>query len=165
MEKQPMKKLAVPVLMLAAAFSAQAGSFEDYAHVVSVQEKYETTSQQPRLVCDNNGQPNANSGPGVGTVIGAVAGGLLGAQVGKGNGRTAAAAVGAVTGALTGNHLENSGSSPGQRCFQVADNPVTRVIGYNVTYEYSGRTFTEFSPTPPNGDSLGVRVNLMPVSH
>lgn len=157
-----MKKTTAAALMLFATFAAQAGSFEDYARVVAVQEKYDTTSQPRRVVCDNNGQPAATNGPGLGAVIGAVAGGLLGAQVGQGNGRTAAAAVGAATGALTGNHLENGSANQGRNCYQTADTYGGRVTGYNVTYEYAGRTFTEFSPYPPNGDTIKVRVNLMP---
>jgi hypothetical protein len=33
-----------------------------------------------------------------------------------------------------------------------------------VTYEYNGRTFTDFFPSAPNGDTIKVRVNLMPSS-
>jgi uncharacterized protein YcfJ len=156
-----MKKTTVAALLLCAAFTAQAASFEDFARIVAVQEKYDTTTPQRRVICDN-GQAAASSGPGVGALIGAVAGGLLGAQVGKGDGRTAAAAVGAAAGALTGNHLENSPANAGRNCYQAADSYGARVIGYNVTYEYAGRTFTEFSPYAPNGDTLRVRVNLMP---
>lgn len=156
-----MKKTTVAALMLCAAFTAQAASFEDFARIVAVQEKYDTTSQQRRVICDN-GQAATSSGPGVGALIGAVAGGLLGAQVGRGDGRTAAAAVGAATGALAGNHLENGTANAGRNCYQTVDNYGGRVIGYNVTYEYAGRTFTEFSPYAPNGDTIKVRVNLMP---
>lgn len=155
-----MKKTAV-ALMLCAAFTAQAASFEDYARIVGVQEKFDTTSQQRRVVCDN-GPGAGSSGPGVGALLGAVAGGLLGAQVGKGDGRTAAAAVGAATGALAGNHLENRPANDGGNCYQTADGYGGRVIGYTVTYEYAGRTFTEFSPTVPNGDTIRVRVNVLP---
>ena len=62
-----MKKLAA-LLILAATFSAQAATYEDYARVLSVQEKY-ASSGQPRQVC--NGGSNS-SGLGMGTVIGAV---------------------------------------------------------------------------------------------
>lgn len=156
-----MKRTTAAALMLCAAFTAQAASFEDYARIVAVQEKYDTTSQPRRVVCDN-GPAGASNGPGVGTLIGAVAGGLLGAQVGKGDGRTAAAAVGAATGALAGNHLENNTANAGRNCYQTADDYNPRVVGYNVTYEYAGRTFTEFSPYAPNGDTFKVRVSLMP---
>lgn len=138
--------------------AANAVTFEDYARVVSVREQYEQGSQ--RRVC-NSAQP-ANSGPGVGTAIGAVAGGLLGAQVGKGNGRVAASAAGAVTGALAGNYLENNRSSGGEDCYY--ETTGGRLIGYAVTYEYNGRTFTNTFSTPPRGDSLPIQVNLSPVT-
>lgn len=158
-----MKKTAA-ALMFVCAFSANAASYEDYARVISVQEKIERTNQRHQ-VCDG-GQAQSSNSIGAGTVIGAVAGGLLGAQVGKGNGRTAAAAVGAATGAMAGNHLENNSTgnrSASGNCY-MADDYGTRTAGYNVTYEYQGRTFTESFPNPPNGDTVKVRVNLMPTT-
>lgn len=157
-----MKKTAA-VVMLCAAFAAQAANFEDYARVVAVQEKYATGNQR-RVVCEPTGQAAPTSGPGVGALIGAVAGGVLGAQVGKGDGRIAAASVGAATGALAGNHLENNGAAGASRNCYESEGSGGRVIGYDVTYEYGGRTFTEHSPKPPSGDSIKVRVNVMPTS-
>lgn len=144
------------LLMLAMCATAQAASFDDTARVLSVEEKTSQTNQR-RQVCDD--AQATSTTPGVGTLIGAVAGGVLGAQVGKGNGRTAAAATGAVVGALTGNHLEKSTSGAAVNCYQ-ADDYVTRVIGYTVTYDYNGRVFTQFMPAAPTGDTLKVRVNL-----
>jgi uncharacterized protein YcfJ len=151
-----MKKTTI-ALLLCFAFSANAASFEDSARVLSVQEKT-TQSNNRHQVCD--GDQATSSGPGVGTLIGAVAGGLLGAQVGQGNGRVAASAGGAVVGALTGNHLENNNQG-GRNCY-MADDYQTRVVGYNVSYEYQGRTFTDFFQNAPNGDTIKVRVNLTP---
>ena len=34
--------------------------------------------------------------------------------------------------------------------------------GYTVTYEYAGRTFTEYRNRPPTGDTIKVRVNVVP---
>ena len=153
-------KKSVTVLLLVASFAANAASFDDFARVVSVQERVERTNNR-RQVCDG-GQGQSSNTIGAGTVIGAVAGGLLGSQVGKGNGKVAAAAVGAATGAMTGNRLENnSGRSASGNCY-MTDDYGTRVAGYNVTYEYQGRTFSEYMPTPPNGDTVKVRVNLLP---
>ena len=149
-----MKKTAV-LLMLAVSATTQAASFDDTARVLSVEEKTSQSTQR-RQVCEDAQATSAM--PGVGTVIGAVAGGVLGAQVGKGNGRTAAAATGAVVGALTGNHLGKGGSA-GRNCY-ASNEYETRVIGYTVTYDYNGRVFTQFMPTPPSGDTLKVRVNL-----
>jgi uncharacterized protein YcfJ len=154
-----MKAIVASLLVLAAS-AAQAASFEDFARVVAVQEKYDTKPQK-RVVCEPSGQAAPSSGPGVGTLIGAVAGGLLGAQVGRGDGRTAAAAVGAATGALAGNHLENNSANASRNCYETQEY-AGRVVGYSVTYEYAGRTFTEHSPTAPTGDTMRVRVNLLP---
>lgn len=159
-------KFTVTTLLLITAFAANAGSFEDYARVISVQERYSSTGQR-RQVCNNSGSSNQESSSnfGVGTAVGAVAGGLLGAQVGKGNGRTAAAAVGAVTGALVGNHVSsnnNSNPSGSQNCYMTDGD--TRISGYSVTYEYNGRSFTDVFPTAPRGDSIKVRVSLMATS-
>ena len=97
-----MKKSAL--LILAATVSAQAATYEDYARVLSVQEKYGSSSQ-PRKVCDGGG--SNSSGLGMGTVIGAVSGGLLGNTVGHKSGKVAAAAVGAATGAVAGPDIQN----------------------------------------------------------
>ena len=80
-------KFTVTTLLLITSFAANAGSFEDYARVISVQERYSSTGQR-RQVCNNSGSSNQESSSnfGVGTAVGAVAGGLLGAQVGKGIG-------------------------------------------------------------------------------
>lgn len=152
-------KKTTAVLMLVATVSAgavNAASFEDNARVLGVQEKL-SQSNNRHQVCD--GDQATSGGPGVGTLIGAVAGGLLGAQVGQGNGRVAASAGGAVVGALAGNKLENN--QGGRNCY-MADDYQSRVIGYNVTYEYQGRTFTDFFQNAPSGDNIKVRVNLMP---
>ena len=144
------------LLMLAMCTTAQAASFDDTARVLSVEEKTSQTNQR-RQICDD--AQATSTTPGVGTLIGAVAGGVLGAQVGKGNGKTAAAATGAVVGALTGNHLEKSTSGAASKCYQ-ADDFVTRVIGYTVTYDYNGRVFTQFMSAAPTGDTIKVKVVL-----
>lgn len=154
-----MKKLFLLGAM-ALAGVAQAASYDDVARVVGVQERYDN-NQATRTVCD--GPAQGQNTVGIGTVLGTVAGGIIGAQVGKGNGRVAGAAVGAAAGAVTGNRLENSDSANagGRNCYQA--NTGGRVIGYTVTYEYQGRTFSEYAPNPPMGDTMKVRVSVMPV--
>lgn len=144
-------KIIVSLLLVAGC--VQAATYEDWARVVDSQPQYDQPSR--RQVC--NGSGSGSSGPGVGTAIGAVAGGLLGSQVGKGNGRVAAAAGGAVVGALSGNYIENKNSNGGN-CY--TEESGGRINGYRVTYDYAGRTFTEVFQTPPQGDSIRVRVNV-----
>jgi uncharacterized protein YcfJ len=95
-----------------------------------------------------------------GTLLGGVAGGLLGSTIGSGDGRVAAAAAGAAIGALVGNSADER-NRPGvavpqqvQRC-QTVDNYRQGITGYNVTYSYRGREYTEFMTYDP-----GPRVSL-----
>ncbi len=159
-----MKKIAA-LLILAATFSAQAATYEDYGRVISVQEKYGTNGQ-PRKVCNGGSGGSGSSGFGVGTVIGAASGGLLGHTVGHKSGNVATTAVGAVVGAVAGTAIENgmnNNVNNGRDCYMVNDQQ-PRVIGYDVTYEYGGRQLTDYFQTPPNGDTIRIRVNTMPSS-
>lgn len=159
------KKLIATVtatIAVITAIPAQAASFEDNARVLSVQEQYDGGGQ--RRVCNQApAQNNSNFEFGAGTVVGAVAGGLLGAQVGKGNGRVAASAVGAATGAVAGTAIQgrnNSNNQGEQNCYY--ENNGGRLVGYRVTYEYRGMTFTDMFRNPPMGDTVRVMVNLSP---
>lgn len=128
-----------------------------------------------------------------GAVLGGLAGALLGSQVGKGNGKTAATAVGALAGAIIGDRVDNSpqpifGSTtpttqspqttqvsyPGQqpqpvggqqmvqRC-RTVDNPQNVIQGYNVSYRYAGRTWTDkLAYNPGVGSTMQIRVNITP---
>lgn len=156
-----MKKLRCFALLglCAASMLAQAGSFEDYARVVSVTERYGATGQMVK-VCDGDGGAIGERGV-TGALIGAAAGGLLGSTVGKGNGRVAAAAGGAAVGALVGDRMENNNTGGVQRC-RMVDSGNQRVVGYTVAYEYQGRTYTENVPFNP-GENMRVRVNVAPV--
>lgn len=163
-----MKSILLFTLTAAATLSANAASFEDYARVIDVQERYagSTPSGGSRTVCEPVQQAQSND-YGAGTAIGAVAGGLIGSQVGKGNGRIAGAAVGAATGAMAGHYVEGRNQQPQQRCYQTSDGysngySLRRPSSYTVTYEYAGRTFTENRSRPPSGDTIRVRVNVSP---
>lgn len=156
-------------LLALSSLMAQASDYEDVARVVSVSERT-SGSSQPRRECDSYSGGSQERGL-AGAGIGGVAGGLLGAQVGKGNGKVAAAAVGAVAGALVGDRIQNNGAQGGTRCTTV-DNYTTRVVGYNVTYEYNGNTYSDYVSTagysnagyaPNPGDTIRVRVHLTPV--
>ena len=73
---------------------------------------------------------------------------------------------------MVGHYMEgqyNQPSQPQQRCYQTNDGYSNgydgggrRPIGYTVTYEYAGRTFTENTSRPPQGDTIRVRVNINP---
>ncbi|MEY3202175.1 MAG: hypothetical protein RIR70_1725 [Pseudomonadota bacterium] len=151
---------------------ASAAEFEDSARVLSVREKTERVNT-PREECTTETVTTTSSAPAsgerdlTGAVIGGLAGALLGSQVGKGNGKAAGAAVGAATGAIVGDRVSNSGSSGAssspqtiQRC-RTIDSWQTRSLGYEVTYEYHGRTYTETLPFAP-GNRLRLHVQVSP---
>lgn len=155
------KRFAVLVLCSAPVL-AGAASFDDYARVLNVSERIENYNQ-PRQECAQGDTMGAPGERGVsGAVIGGVAGALLGSQVGRGNGQVAAAAVGAATGALVGDRVQNTGPGtyPVQRC-RMVDNYISRVVGYTVSYEYQGKSYTDNVSFNP-GDTMRVRVNVSP---
>ena len=80
-----MKIQILTVLAIACATGTQAASFDDYARVINVQERYSgsTPASGTRTVCEPGQQVQSNN-YGAGTAIGAIAGGLIGSQVGKG---------------------------------------------------------------------------------
>lgn len=157
--------LIAGLLGAAVASASPAVQFRDWARVVSSSPRYEQINQ-PRQVCRRETiyVPAAeydNSG----AVIGGIAGGIIGSQVGRGNGQVAAAAIGAATGALVGDRLQGgyyAGSVPRteKRCVSV-DQWQSRLVGYDVVYEYQGRTWNSFMTQAP-GDFVRLQVSLQP---
>ena len=166
-----MKRLGLVSLLATAVVGVHAESFVDRARVRSVEPQYESVSV-PRKECSshwvNERRPVGRHEYG-GAVIGGVAGAVIGNQVGKGHGREAATAVGAVVGALAGDRLANR-----DRWERYEDVPrevttcrtvhevQTRIVGYQVNYEYRGQHFTTLMHENP-GPTLQVRVSVDPV--
>ena len=112
----------------------------------------------------------------VATVIGGIAGAVLGSKVGQGSGQYVGTAVGSMVGGMAGRSIYDSS----QRNRQVTRGTVTvcdpipvgssaggyysgneNLDGYDVTYEYAGRTYqtrTDYHP----GDRIRVRVDVRP---
>ena len=166
-----MKRLVLISLLTAAAFGAQAHTWFDNARVSSVEPQYETVDV-PRQACSSRWVEEPRSAAGReygGAVIGGVAGALLGNRFGRGHGREAATAAGAVLGAFTGDNVANRGrwdrDEPAQRevtsCRNVND-VQTRIVGYQVGYEYRGQHFVTRMAEAP-GPYLQVRVTVDPV--
>ncbi|NYI18339.1 hypothetical protein FHR53_001826 [Xanthomonas arboricola] len=111
------------------------------------------------------GGPNA-SNRGVASVIGGIAGAVLGSQVGGGNGRLVGTAVGTMAGVAAGRSIYEANHRTYQGNVSVCE-PVSyrttreRVDGYDVTYEYAGRTYHTRSDYNP-GDRIRVRVDVRP---
>ena len=166
-----MNRLALVCLLATAAAGARAETYVDNARVRSVDPQYESVSV-PRQECSRQwinetrrvGRHNYG-----GAVIGGVAGALLGNQVGGGHGREAATALGAVVGAFTGDGMANR--DRGEQFEQVPREVTTcrtvnevqsRIVGYQVSYEYRGQQFTTLMRENP-GPTLQVRVSVDPV--
>lgn len=166
-------KLLLSILGLATLPLAASGAeFEDYGRVLRVQPRVEQI-RQPREECRTEyvqvpvQQQQRSSGGGA--VVGAIVGGLLGNQVGHGNGRAAATAAGVIGGAVVGDKLEANGRPPVQQGYQeqavrqcrTVDAIEERTTGYEVTYEYRGRSYTSLMPRDP-GQRVRLHVTVEP---
>lgn len=167
------KRIAAATLLALAAAPAwsQNGYVTDYARVTGATPQYERVNT-PREECWNetvsgSGQRAAGGlGSYAGPVIGGIVGGLLGSQIGGGSGKKVAIGAGAVAGTLVGAHVANgaanaAGPETVQRC-RTVDQWEDRLTGYDVTYQYAGRSYRALLPHEP-GPQLRVRVNVEPV--
>lgn len=101
------------------------------------------------------------------TVIGGVAGALLGSQIGGGDGRYLGTAVGTLVGGAAGRMIyqANNRDNPYRRSNVRVCEPLAygqereRVDGYDVTYEYAGRTYRTRRDYNP-GERIRVRVDV-----
>jgi uncharacterized protein YcfJ len=162
-----LKHAAAMAACLYAASIATAAEFEDYAKVVSTTPQVEQYNQ-PRQECRTEyvrvQQPQQRTAGGA--IVGGIAGGLLGSQVGGGHGKTAATAAGAIAGAIIGDRIDNNDNvpvtteQPIRQC-RMVDSWQSRTTGYQVTYEYRGRTYTTSMPYDP-GDRVKLQVTLTP---
>lgn len=166
-------KLIVSALCFGALPLAQASDFEDFGRVVRVTPQVEQVNR-PRQDCrteyvqvQQQQQPQARSAGG--SIIGGIAGALLGSQVGGGNGRTAAAAAGAIAGAVVGDRMDNNGNAVAAPAMQeqavrqcrTVDHWESHNNGYEVTYEYRGRNYTNMMSYDP-GQRVRLRVSIEP---
>lgn len=142
-----MNKILILTALATAAMTSQA---QDLGRVLSATPITQQVAV-PQQVCGNE---SIYSGPrpttGGGAVLGAIAGGAAGNAIGGGSGRAAATALGVIGGALLGNQIESGppGYQNVQRCSTQTyyDN---HVVGYDVTYEYAGRSYTTRTQTDP----------------
>lgn len=142
-----------------------------YARVVGVQPVREEVGG-PHQVCRDQvvtqTTPPRDQHQVAGTAIGAVLGGVLGHQVGSGKGRTLATVAGAVGGGYAGNRIEASRqhdqvtSTVQRRCSTVNDRS-SKVIAYDVHYEYNGVVRTVRMDHDP-GERVQVQEGVIAVS-
>ena len=137
-------------ILAALATAAMASQAQDLGRVLSATPITQQVAV-PQQSCGNETiYSGARPTTGGGAVLGAIAGGAAGNAIGGGGGRAAATALGVIGGALLGNQIESGrpGYQNVQRCSTQTyyDN---RVIGYDVTYEYAGRSYTTRTQTDP----------------
>ncbi|MET4570200.1 glycine zipper 2TM domain-containing protein [Rhodanobacter soli] len=151
--------------------SASADAGVKYAKVVSV-DPVRSTANHPKQVCHDETvtqtAPPKDEHRIAGTAIGAVVGGLVGNQVGGGKGKTLATVAGAVGGGYAGNRIQASRqhaqvtSSVERKC-ETVNNTSTKIVGYDVRYEYNGVTRTVRMDHDP-GDRVQVQEGVTAVS-
>lgn len=142
-----MNKIFVLAALATAAVAAQA---QELGRVLSATPVTQQVAV-PQQVCGNEIiYSGARPTTGGGAVLGAIAGGAAGNAIGGGSGRAAATALGVIGGALLGNQVESGrpGYQNVQRCTTQTYYD-QRVIGYDVVYEYAGRSYTTRTQTDP----------------
>jgi uncharacterized protein YcfJ len=142
--------------LLGAAASAGAA---EYATVVSATPVNGSVAV-PRQDCVEGEQVIQQQPSGAGALIGAIAGGVIGNQFGHGFGRAAATGAGVVAGSAIGNNVEANANPPVavpvRRCRTVSAYE-SRVLGYDVVYEYNGQRYTTRLPRDP-GPRLAIDI-------
>lgn len=161
-----MRNIVVFALVTAATTGAAVTQAQEMGRVLSATPITQELAV-PQQVCGNEtvyGGPRPTTG--AGAVLGAIAGGAAGNAIGGGGGRAAATALGVIGGAVLGNQIEAgpSGYRNVQRC-TTETYYESRVIGYDVVYEYAGRrhrTRTQSDPGEWIALSVQPAVPLMP---
>lgn len=127
----------------------------------------------------NDGYRGTETGRTVATVVGGVIGAVVGSKVGGGSGRYVASALGTMAGGMAGRAIYDQNARQRRNASVTVCDPEPvrdgygnnsygysrvndgRVSGYDVTYEYAGRTYrtrTDYHP----GDRIRVRVDVRP---
>ncbi|MEO5844882.1 MAG: glycine zipper 2TM domain-containing protein [Caldimonas sp.] len=149
-------KTSLAAALLGATATASAA---EYANVVSATPVTASVSA-PRQDCYQGEQVVQQQPSGAGALIGAIAGGVIGNQFGHGFGRAAATGLGVVAGSAIGNNVEANANSPQavavRRC-RTVDGYESRVVGYDVVYEYNGQRYTTRLPNDP-GPRLAIDI-------
>lgn len=145
-----MKKLALSCSLLALCGLAQA---QEIGQVLSRTAVYQQVAV-PRQTCAQTATPNAPTS-GAGAASGAITGAVLGTILGDGRG--AGALLGAVGGAIVGDKMEsNANSQPVTSC-STQTFMENRLVGYNVVYEYAGKTYNVQLPQDP-GPTIALQI-------
>ncbi len=145
-----MKTIALTWVMITACGLTQA---QEIGQVLSRTAVYQQVAV-PRKGCVQTVTPNMSTS-GAGAMTGAVLGGIVGTAIGDGRGL--GTVIGAIGGSVLGDKAEsNANSQPVTTCSTqtVMEN---RLVGYNVVYEYAGKTYNVQLPQDP-GPTIAIQI-------
>lgn len=120
----------------------------------------------PQSNCANT--PVTVQGPksGAGAMMGAIAGAAVGSQIGGGQGQVLATMAGMVGGAMMGDNIEKPAPSQtyNQTTCTTQSAYESRLVGYQVVYEYAGKQYTVQLPQDP-GPTIALQVSPVAVAN
>ena len=165
-------KIIVKCLVLISLFLGtqlvMAGSYVDYATVISVEEVYKQyRTEEPYQECYiKETIQNQGDGSATNEIMGAILGGAIGNQFGEGEGKEVMTLAGIVLGASMANDAEKANSS-GQVVVsqEVCETKVKKSIErrlshYLVHIDYEGRDLAFTSKKRPYDDVIKVKVTV-----
>ena len=165
-------KIIVKSLVLISLFlgtqQVMAGSYVDYATVISVEEVYKQyRTEEPYQECYiKETIQNQGDGSATNEIMGAILGGAIGNQFGEGDGKEAMTLAGIFLGASIANDAEKANST-GQVVVsqevcetKVKTSFVNRLNHYLVHVDYEGRDLIFTSKKRPSEDIIKVKVTV-----
>ena len=157
-----MKKIILPIALLAISLSAESVYFNKEVRVESSTPEYQVVIQKtPYEECWSEQVPvtyrrkNQNDNV-AGSIVGGVIGGVLGHQVGKGQGKDAATIGGAIIGSMMGGGTIGDNSPTYSQSYQTQRRCVTKYresrnrefMGYKNVAHYKGQKIIKYSDAP-----------------
>ena len=165
-------KIIVKSLLLISLFLGtqvvMAGSYTDYATVISVEKVYKQyRTEEPYQDCYiKETFQNAGDGSATNEIVGAILGGAIGNQLGEGDGKEAMTLAGIFLGASLANDAEKA-KSTGQVVVsqevcetKVKTSFVKRLSHYLVHIDYEGRDLAFTSKKRPYDDVIKIKVTV-----
>lgn len=151
-----MKSIVLTSTLLALCGLAQA---QEYGRVLSRTPVYQQVAV-PRQVCTQTPVMVQPQTSGTGAVLGAIAGGAIGHNIGRGDSRGLSTVAGAIGGAILGEKLEDPGPAQYRNQTTCSNQTVyeNRLVGFNVVYEYAGKTYNVQLPQDP-GPTIPLQVS------
>lgn len=156
-------KYRTPIIAMSLATACRGALAAEYGDVIASTPVVGQVAL-PQQYCGDTTQIARPSTSGAGALAGALVGGVVGNSIGGGAGRGAATGLGAVAGAILGDRAEASDSLAAgttTRNCQTVTQYESRVIGYDVTYEYRGQRYSARLAQAP-GARIALNVSVSP---